>query len=101
MSKQEAKPWILVSSVKKDTKQIDLQMLMPQVTALVDEWHSKGRMMLSGPFDNEASSMAMFEGTEQEAREFYKKYQDICSDILTYELYQWDVLPILSILNQN
>ncbi len=101
MSEQETNPWILVNSVKTNTKAVDLQMLTPQVSALVDEWHSKGKIMLSGPFDNNVSSMAMFEGTEQEAQEFYKKYQEICADILTYELYQWDVLPVLSVLNQN
>ncbi len=76
-------------------------MIAPQISSLIDDWHSKGKIMLSGPFDSDVSSMAVFEGTEEEAHEFYKKYQDICSDILTYELYQWDALPILSILNKN
>ena len=35
------------------------------------------------------------------AKEFFKKYENICSDILTYHLYQWDAMPILSILSKN
>ena len=57
--------------------------------------------MWSGTFDNQVSSMAVFEATEQEAKEFFKKYENICSDILTYHLYQWDAMPILSILSKN
>ena len=101
MSEQITKTWVIVSSIKDNTKPIDLEMITPQIIQLVDEWHSKGKMMLSGPFDNNLSSMAVFEGTNEEAQELYKKYQDICSGILTYELYQWNVLPILSVLNKN
>ena len=95
---QETKPWVLVSSIKKDTNPQDLQRIAPQVSILVDEWQSKGKIMWSGAFDNELSSMAIFEATEQEAKEFFKKYEDVCSGILTYEMYQWDAMPLLSIL---
>jgi len=95
---QESKPWVLVSSMNKDTNPQDLQRISPQVSVLVDEWQSKGKIMWSGAFDNELSSMAVFEATEQEAKEFFKKYEDVCSGILTYEMYQWDAMPLLSIL---
>ena len=55
--------------------------------------------MLSGPFDNAVSSMAVFEATEEEAKDFFKKYESICSGLLTYEMYQWDVPPVLSVLS--
>ena len=95
---QETKPCVLVSSMNKDTNPQDLQRISPQVSVLVDEWQSKGKIMWSGAFDNELSSMAVFEATEQEAKEFFKKYEDVCSGILTYEMYQWDAMPLLSIL---
>ena len=98
MNQQETKPWVLVSNVQEDTKTVDLQMIAPQISALVDEWQSEGKIMWSGAFDNELSSMAIFEATEQEAKEFFKKYEDVCSGILTYEMYQWDAMPLLSIL---
>ncbi|WP_299293636.1 hypothetical protein [Nitrosopumilus sp.] len=100
MSQSDVKPWVIVSSIKQDTNPQDLQRISPQVSTLVDEWHANGKIMLSGPFDNALSSMAVFEATEEEARAFYKKYEDICSGILTYELYQWDVMPILSVLSK-
>jgi len=100
MSQQETKPWVLVSSINKDTNIQDLQSISPQVSVLVDEWHSKGRIMWSGAFDNNVSSMAVFEATEQEAKEFFKKYEDICLGILTFEMYQWDAMPLLSVLSK-
>jgi len=100
MSQDETKPWVLVSNVKNDTTSLDLQMIAPQITALVDEWHSMGRIMWSGAFDDEQSSMAVFEATENEAKEFFKKYENICSGVLNYHLYQWDAMPILSVLSK-
>ena len=71
---QEAKPWALVSNINEDANPSDLEMIIPQVSKLVDEWQSRGKIMWSGAFDNEVSSMAVFEATESEAREFFKKY---------------------------
>ena len=36
-------------------------MIAPQISSLIDDWHSKGKIMLSGPFDSDVSSMAVFE----------------------------------------
>ena len=99
MNQQETKPWVLVSNVQEDTKTVDLQMIVPQISALVDEWQSEGKIMWSGAFDNERSSMAVFEATEDEAKEFFKKYESICSGVLNYYLHQWDAMPILSVLS--
>ena len=99
MNQQETKPWVLVSNVQEDTKTVDLQMIVPQISALVDEWQSDGKIMWSGAFDNERSSMAVFEATEDEAKEFFKKYESICSGVLNYYLHQWDAMPILSVLS--
>lgn len=100
MSQQETKPWILVSQIKDDTKPLDLEMIAPKVTELVDEWQAQGRMMWSGGFNEGYSSMAVFEATEVEAKEFFKKYEQICSGVLNYYLYQWDAMPILSVLSK-
>ena len=96
---QETNPWVLVTSIKEDASAQDLERITPQVTALVDEWQSKGRIMWSGAFDNEQSSMAVFEATEQEAQDFFKKYDNVCSGVLNYYLYKWGAMPILSLLS--
>ena len=57
--------------------------------------------MWSGAFNDNATGMAVFEATEQEANEFYDKYDRICSGILEYSMYQWDAMPILSVLSKK
>ena len=101
MGQQEIKPWVLVSNINEGTKPQDLERIAPQVADLVDEWHSAGRMMLSGAFDNDVSSMALFDATEDEAKEFFRKYERICSGVLGYYLYRWDAMPVLSVLSQS
>lgn len=98
MSQSETKPWVLVSNIRDDANPQDLESIAQKVAALVDEWQSRGKIMRSGAFDNETSSMAVFEATEQEAKEFYSKYEKVCSGVLNYYLYQWDAMPILSLL---
>lgn len=98
MSQQETTPWVLVTNIKENVTPQDLKHVTPQVSALIDQWQSQGKIMWSGPFDNEQSSMAVFEATEAEAQEFFKKYEDACSKVLTSHLYQWDAMPLLSVL---
>ena len=99
MSQQDIKPWVLVSSVTDNTNMQDLEGIAPRISALVDEWQSSGRIMWSGAFDNETTSMAVFEATKDEADDFFQKYQNICGSMLSYHMYQWDAMPILSILS--
>ena len=97
---KDVKPWALVTSINDHANSNDLVAIVPQVTGLIDEWQAQGRVMWSGPFDNQVSSMAVFEATEEEAREFFRKYENICSNSLTCYLYQWDAMPLLSILSK-
>src|SRR3989304_1642746 len=60
--------WVLVSSLKENTKQEDLDRITPPVSNLVDEWHSQGKFVWSGPLDNNKSGMAVFEATQEEAQ---------------------------------
>ncbi|QLH07298.1 hypothetical protein [Nitrosopumilus ureiphilus] len=100
MSQQEAKPWVLVTNIKEKINPQDLEHVASQISTLIDEWQSQGKIMWSGPFDNEQSSMAVFEATEAEAKEFFKKYDDACSKVLTSHLYQWGAMPLLSVLSK-
>jgi len=101
MSQTETKPWVIISNVKENPDAEKMQNLPSQVASLVDDWQSRGRIMWSGPFDNEVSSMAVFEATESEAKEFFAKYDSCCSGVLEYSMYQWEAMPILSVLSKN
>lgn len=103
MSQQiiQKKPWVLISVFKYDTNPDDLFRITPQIQQIIDDWQSSGKIMWSGAFSDNATGMAVFEGTEQEANEFYAKYDKICSGILKYTMYQWDAMPILSVLSNE
>jgi len=94
---QERKLWVLVSSLKENAGDVDLERIAPSLSNLVDQWHSQGKFVWSGPL-NEKSGMAVFEATEQEAHEFFEQNKKICSDALDSYLYQWGALPFLSLL---
>lgn len=103
MSQQldQKRPWVLISVFKDDTNPNDLSRIIPQIQEIIDEWQSTGKIMWSGAFNDNATGMAVFEATEQEANEFYAKYDNVCSGILKYTVYQWDAMPILSILSSD
>ena len=95
----ETTPWVLISVYKADTNPDDIERITPQIKDLIDEWHSQGKLMWSGAFNDNKTGMAVFEATEQEASQFYEKHNKICSDVLEHFLYQWDAMPLLSFLS--
>jgi uncharacterized lipoprotein YajG len=99
ITNSENKVWVLVSSLKENVKQEDFEQTAPKVSALVDSWGSKGKFVWSGPLDNNKSGMAVFQGTESEAKQLFEEQKQASSDSLDSYLYQWDALPFLSLLN--
>lgn len=93
-------PWVIISSIGKETSEEDLQRISPKIQSLVDKWQESGRIMWSGSFENQPSSMAVFEATPEEANEFYKEYSEACGNLLVHYMYQWDAMPILSVLSK-
>ena len=90
---------MLISVVKDGTTPEEMEAMVPRVKEIIDEWHSQGRIMWSGSFDDDATGMAVFEATRHEADEFFKKYDDACSGKLEYSMYGWDAMPVLSLLS--
>lgn len=103
MSQQlvQKNPWVLISVFNENTNPDDISRITPQIQQIIDDWQSSGKIMWSGAFSDNATGMAVFEATKQEADEFYAKYDKICSGILKYTMYQWDAMPILTILSNN
>lgn len=95
---QEIKPRVLVTSMKEKINPQDLEHVVPLVSSLVEKWQSQDKIMWPGPF-NEKSSMAVFEATEGEAKEIFKKYENACYKVFSY-LYQRGAMPLLSVLSK-
>jgi hypothetical protein len=84
--------WVLVSQLKENTNAADAEKIAPSVLALIDTWTKSGKFIWSGPFGNDAGGMAVFEGTQAEANQFADSYGKICSNLLNYYIYKWDVM---------
>ncbi len=96
---ENKKLWVLVSSLKETATSDDLQRITPSVSTLFDQWYSRGKFVLSGPLDNNTTGLAIFEATENEAKQLLEEQKRASSDALDSYIYQWDALPFLSLLN--
>jgi len=96
---ENKKLWVLVSLLKETATSDDLQRITPSVSTLFDQWYSRGKFVLSGPLDNNTTGLAIFEATENEAKQFLEEHKRASSDALDSYIYQWDALPFLSLLN--
>ena len=83
--------------MKENTTDYDLDRIAPSVGRLIDSWNGKGKFILSGPFNDNISGMAIFQHTEEEANNFFEENKKATSDVLESYMYQWEALPILSI----
>lgn len=84
--------WVLVSQLKENTNNAELERIAPQVLSLIDQWTSSGKFIWSGPFGDGTSGMAVFEATKDEASKFSQDYSAITSHVLSHYVYKWDVL---------
>ena len=100
MTDTETKPWVIITVFKENTDPLDIERIGPQIQNIVDEWQSTGNIMWSGPFGDNLTGMAVFEATKNDADNFFKKYDQICSGVLEYSMYEWDAMPILSVLSK-
>ena len=67
---QNEKSWAIVSVLKETTDDRQLEGTVPEVSKIIDEWHSKGKFILSGPFDDNKTSLTIFHGSEDEVGNF-------------------------------
>ena len=95
-TQREEKLWVLVSALKDNVTDADIGQIAPSVGRLVDSWNEKGKFVLSGPFNDNKTAMAIFQGTKEEADRFYEDNKKVTSGILESYLYEWEALPILS-----
>lgn len=94
----EKKLWVVINSLKENTSDTDLQKIASDMGNVVDKWQSKGKFVWSGPLDNKKSGMAIIEALESEANAFLAENKKAGSKVLDSYLYQWDAMPILSLL---
>ena len=58
-------------------------------------------MIWSGSFDDNKTAMSVIEGDKDTAESFFNSYNDACKSFLSSYMYQWDAMPLLSLIGQK
>ena len=101
MEEINREPFVLVSVFKEDAKPEKIATAMPALSLIIDEWHNSGKMIWSGPFNDNKTSMSVIEATKSEAEQFYTKYNSSAEQFLSTYMYQWDAMPFLSLIGNK
>ena len=101
MENYSKKPYVLVSVFKEDAKPEEISNAAPALSLLIDEWHNAGKMIWSGAFDDNKTAMYVIEATKDEAEAFYAKYDNTTKPFLATYMYQWNAMPLLSLIGDN
>ena len=98
MENDNKEPFVLVSVFKEDAKPESIVKSGTAISSIIDDWHNSGKMIWSGSFDDNKTAMSIIEATNLEAEEFYSKYSNATNSFLETYMYQWDAMPLLSLL---
>ena len=101
MENDNKEPYVLVSVFKEDVKPEEIANAAPALSLLIDEWHNAGKMIWSGAFDDDKTAMSVIEATKDEAEAFYAKYDNTTKPFLATYMYQWNAMPLLSLIGDN
>ena len=101
MENDNKEPYVLVSVFKEDAKPEEIANAAPALSLLIDEWHNAGKMIWSGAFDDNKTAMSVIEATKDEAEAFYAKYDNTTKPFLATYMYQWNAMPLLSLIGDN
>ena len=101
MGNDDKQPYVLVSVFKQDAKPEEIANAAPALSLLIDEWHNAGKMIWSGAFDDNKTAMSVIEATKDEAEAFYAKYDNTTKPFLATYMYQWNAMPLLSLIGDN
>ena len=101
MENDSKAPYVLVSVFRDDAKPESIPQSAPTISLIIDEWHNSGKMIWSGSFDDNKTAMSVIEATKLEAEEFYSKYSNATNSFLSTYMYQWDAMPLLSLIGNK
>ena len=101
MEDSNREPLVLVSVFKEDARSEEIVDIKPALSLIIDVWHNSGKMIWSGSFDDNKTAMSIIEATKNEAEAFYTRYDSITKPFLVTYMYQWDAMPLLSLIGNK
>ena len=98
---EEKSPHVIVSTFKEGVNPQDVEQATGKITAMIDEWNVRGNIIWTGSFNDGKSAMSVIEASEADASTFFNSYNDVCKSFLDAYMYQWDAMPVLSLLGKK
>ena len=98
---EEKSPYVIVSTFKEGANPQNIEQATSKIAAMIDEWNVRGNMIWTGSFNDGKSAMSVIEASEADASTFFNSYNDVCKSFLDAYMYQWDAMPVLSLLGQK
>ena len=98
---EQKSPHVIVSTFKEGVNPQDVEQATGKITAMIDEWNVQGNMIWTGSFNDGKSAMSVIEANEADASTFFNSYNNVCKSFLDAYMYQWDAMPVLSLLGQK
>lgn len=96
----ERRLWMIITTRKENCEENEVEILKPMIENLNEQWFGKGDFVWTGRLDDDKTCMAIFEATEEKARNYFSQYQAVCKGILDTNLHQWDAFPLFSVLER-
>ena len=82
---EQLNPWVIVSSLGKDTSDQDLERIVPKIQSLVDNWQESGKIMWSG-------SLTISQAAWQFLRQPMKRQKDSTKNIQMHVRIFWCII---------
>ena len=96
----DRKLWVIIGTRKKNDLKNELEIVKTKIEKLDKQWFEKCGFIWSGRFDDNKTSMTIFETTEEKAKNYFEQYSKVCTSCLDSKLYQWDAFPLFAILER-
>ena len=98
---EEKSPHVIVSTFKEGVNPQDVEQATGKITTIIDEWNVRGNMIWTGAFNDGKSAMSVIEASKIDAQSFFNNYNEVCKSFLDAYMYQWDAMPVLSLLGKK
>ena len=98
---EEKLPHVIVGVFREGINPQDVEQATGKITTIIDEWNVRGNMIWTGAFNDGKSAMSVIEASKIDAESFFNSYKDVCKSFLDSYMYQWDSMPVLSLLGQK
>lgn len=89
----DRKLWVIIGTREKNDPKNESEIVKARIEKLDEQWFKKCGFIWTGSFDDNKTTMTIFETTEEKAKNYFEQYSKVCDSSLDCKIYQWNALP--------